>query len=89
VTAYTILTILLALPLAGDRQVRTGRWLTRVSVWGVRHRECYAVTDEIHQTFVPTRNGSPVDVLIDAAGAATAMAALIGIHRLRNSPASE
>ena len=29
----------------------------------------YAVTDELHQTFVPGRNGSPVDVAIDAVGA--------------------
>ena len=28
----------------------------------------YAVTDEIHQTFVETRVGSPVDVLIDSPG---------------------
>jgi VanZ family protein len=38
----------------------------------------YAVTDEVHQTFVPTRWGSPVDVAIDALGAA--LAALV-IHR--------
>lgn len=30
----------------------------------------YAISDEYHQTFVPTRNGTPIDVLIDAAGAA-------------------
>jgi VanZ family protein len=34
----------------------------------------YAVTDEWHQTFVDGRHGSPVDVLIDAAGAALAAA---------------
>lgn len=34
----------------------------------------YAITDEFHQTFVDGRNGSPVDVLIDAAGAATGVA---------------
>jgi VanZ family protein len=28
----------------------------------------YAVTDEIHQLFVPGRVGSPLDVLIDAVG---------------------
>jgi VanZ family protein len=33
----------------------------------------YAITDEIHQTFVDTRVGTPVDVLIDLAGAATAI----------------
>ena len=29
----------------------------------------YAISDEYHQTFVPGRNGTPVDVLLDAAGA--------------------
>ena len=28
----------------------------------------YAVSDEIHQTFIEGRHGSPVDVLIDSAG---------------------
>ena len=32
----------------------------------------YAVTDEYHQTFVEGRHGTPVDWLIDSAGAATA-----------------
>jgi VanZ family protein len=32
----------------------------------------YAVTDEIHQTFVSGRTGTPRDVLIDAAGILTA-----------------
>ena len=30
----------------------------------------YACTDEIHQHFVPGRNGSPLDLLFDAAGVA-------------------
>jgi VanZ family protein len=42
----------------------------------------YAVTDEIHQTFVDTRVGTPVDVLIDLAGAAAAIA-LIARRRER------
>ena len=42
----------------------------------------YAITDEIHQTFVDTRVGSPLDVLIDAAGAAAALA-LIARRRSR------
>src|SRR5215210_5509214 len=32
----------------------------------------YAVTDEYHQTFVEGRHGTPVDWLIDSAGAAAA-----------------
>jgi VanZ family protein len=36
----------------------------------------YAATDEFHQTFVHGRHGSPVDWLIDTAGAALAGARL-------------
>jgi VanZ family protein len=41
----------------------------------------YAVSDELHQIFTAGRNPSPVDVLIDAAGAALGLA--IG-SRIRN-----
>ena len=34
----------------------------------------YAVSDEIHQSFVPGRLGSPLDVAIDAAGVAVGVA---------------
>jgi VanZ like family len=34
----------------------------------------YAATDEIHQAFVPGRQASPVDLAIDAAGAAVGIA---------------
>ena len=34
----------------------------------------YAVTDELHQSFVPGRVGSPLDVAIDAAGVAVGVA---------------
>jgi VanZ family protein len=33
----------------------------------------YAVTDELHQTTVEGRHGTPIDVLIDTAGVAIAM----------------
>jgi VanZ family protein len=47
----------------------------------------YAVTDELHQTFVEGRHGTPVDVLIDAAGVALAAAAVAARNRLRASRA--
>jgi VanZ family protein len=40
--------------------------------WGLS--VMYAVSDEWHQTFVPTRVGTPSDVMIDAAGAALGLA---------------
>ncbi len=42
----------------------------------------YAITDELHQTFVSGRFGTPRDVAIDAAGAAAA-AVLILLRRER------
>jgi VanZ family protein len=45
----------------------------------------YAVSDEVHQTFVPTRWGSPVDVAIDAVGAGIA-AVLIRRRTERSEP---
>jgi VanZ family protein len=37
----------------------------------------YAGTDELHQTTVDGRHGTPVDVLIDAAGALTAAGLIV------------
>jgi VanZ family protein len=45
----------------------------------------YAVSDEYHQTFVEGRHGSPVDVLIDAAGVAVA----VTLHTRRKARATE
>lgn len=47
----------------------------------------YAVTDEIHQTFVDGRVGTPRDILIDTAGVLTA-AWLIRRARLRSKAAA-
>jgi VanZ family protein len=40
--------------------------------WAFVFAVLYAITDEIHQTFVPTREGKVRDVIIDATGAAIA-----------------
>ena len=42
--------------------------------WAAAITLAYAVSDEVHQSFVEGRVGSPVDVLIDAAGVAIAFA---------------
>jgi hypothetical protein len=41
----------------------------------------YAVTDEIHQAFVPGRLGSPIDVAIDAAGVAAGVVLALRFRR--------
>ena len=43
----------------------------------------YAVSDEVHQSFVEGRHGSPVDVLIDAVGIGLAMLAWVVATRRR------
>ncbi|MDH5174139.1 MAG: VanZ family protein [Elusimicrobiota bacterium] len=42
--------------------------LTRTYAYSGALSLLYAISDEIHQSFVPTRNGSVFDVLIDALG---------------------
>ena len=45
----------------------------------------YAASDEYHQTFTEGRHGTPVDVAIDAAGVAIAVA-LTTVRRRRAAP---
>jgi len=52
-------------PLKDDS--RPWRWTDAVFAFGLSI--LYAVTDEFHQSFVPSRQGQWTDVLIDAAGA--------------------
>lgn len=44
----------------------------------------YAISDEVHQSFVDGRHGSPVDVVIDAAGVGIALLAWVVVTRRRN-----
>ena len=48
----------------------------------------YAVTDEIHQTFVAGRHGAPTDVLIDSAGVLLAILAARAVSRRRAAAAA-
>ena len=45
----------------------------------------FAITDEIHQSFVPNRGASPVDVMIDITGALIAVG-LISIWKTQFQP---
>ncbi len=57
---YTILAILFYFPLRTHRRAFLLAFLLTT---------LYAMTDEWHQTFIPTRNGNPIDWLIDSSGA--------------------
>lgn len=59
----------------------SGAGAPRAIVGGTALALAYAIVDEVHQTQVPTRNGSPIDVAIDAFG--IGVAAALGVYRLR------
>lgn len=59
----------------------------RPYLWAVVITALYALSDEFHQTFVPSRQGSLVDVLIDCAGGVTALIIYYRWHhRLQGEP---
>ena len=51
-------------------QARDPAWSTRAAVLAFLLSTVYAATDEFHQSFVPSRGPSLIDVGIDSAGAA-------------------
>ena len=63
---------------AGFFRLRSRRLLA-LCAWG--GATLYAVTDEIHQIFVPGRGPSVTDVMIDALGALVGVAAVVYICR--------
>jgi len=63
---YFILAVLLMRALSGEFS-RLGA--KRLMLWSVAFAVMYAVSDELHQSFVPSRSASAVDVSIDAIGA--------------------
>src|SRR3954451_1455900 len=54
------------------RVLRTRFSARRAALFALLITSAYAATDELHQTFVHGRHGSPVDWAIDTAGAALA-----------------
>jgi VanZ family protein len=84
VTEFAVLAVLVwwALRKASGR-FRDGWNLPAVALaWGIT--TAYAVTDEVHQAFVPTRTGDVVDVLIDSVGAAFGLWLAWAVGRCRN-----
>jgi len=62
------------------RPLRTGMAAPRAALLALILSSLYAATDELHQSFVDGRHGTPVDWAIDTAGAATA-AYIVGARR--------
>lgn len=78
---YFVLGIFLSLS-AGEISLRTRRLpLCLLAAWLI----CilYAAGDEFHQSFVPGRSASPIDVLIDSAGSLASVLITGGICHLK------
>jgi VanZ family protein len=69
-TEYAILAVLCR------RALRQSRQTKHSAIWAFVMAVLYAISDEWHQTFVPGRNGQPLDVLIDSAGALIGLVAV-------------
>lgn len=80
---YAVLAVLVWRASNGADLGRVRPWPARLAwtTWG--SAVAYAVSDEFHQSFVPSREGSPRDVAIDAAGAALAVGMVWWAGRLR------
>ena len=63
---YFILAVLLMRALRAEFP---GPSAKRRMIWSVAFSVIYAISDELHQSFVPSRSASAVDVSIDAIGA--------------------
>ena len=83
---YGVLTVLLAWGITGRRYPPP-----RLAMLGGALALLYGISDEWHQTMVPTRTGRPEDLIWDGVGAAIAVAVLVlvgvGVDRVRSSDA--
>lgn len=79
---FGVLAFLCWRALRDDSSTTTGsRWRGCGQAFGLTL--LYAISDEFHQSFVPSRVGSAMDVLIDSCGAVTVLAVVGLIDRLR------
>lgn len=80
VTEYAILALCLYRALRRSLNQPVKRWCLRCALSAFVLAVAYAGTDEWHQSFVPSRDGSLHDVLIDACGAALGLLLLWRWH---------
>ena len=85
VSEYAVLALLVLWARRGDRKnagVQAG-WNWRDAALALVIAAAYAATDELHQSFVPGREGSLWDVLIDSVGAGAGLFLLWFLGRWR------
>jgi VanZ family protein len=88
---FAVLALLLRWSLNGNSMAGTRVATKHVTRWAFVTAVAYAITDEVHQHFVPGRHMDPFDLLMDAAGAAAALwiAGLLAGHRAATSRTDE
>lgn len=80
---YAVLSILLWVALPYPKSSEPGGWPGRKAAVTLIIVFLYAMTDEFHQTLVPTRQGNIWDVLIDTFGGALGLSLVWVMGRLR------
>lgn len=68
-TEYAVLTVLVWRAVRRPVRQDPRPWSWRPAGWAVAVAVAYAVSDELHQAFVPSRQGQVSDVLLDSLGA--------------------
>ncbi len=80
---YAVLAVLIWRAFCNLAAGKPGSWQRSPALRTVLLVALYSATDEFHQGFVPTRNGSVQDVLLDTTGAAIALFFLWACGRWR------
>jgi VanZ family protein len=70
---YAILALLLRWAIRGPFPTGSGSGASHAACWAFVIAVAYGVTDEFHQHFVPGRHMDPLDLLMDAIGAAVVL----------------
>jgi VanZ family protein len=83
VSEYALLAALCWRSLRGLRGPENTGWSWKHAGLALSLAAAYAATDEFHQTFVPSRQGSVWDVLLDTGGGALGLLVLWAIGRWR------
>jgi len=83
VTEYAVLALLLWRALRGPNAAGAPGWPKTIAAWAWAGAVLFAISDEIHQTYVPGRQGAVLDVFIDSIGAAAGLFALWLLGRWR------
>ena len=82
-TEYAVLAWLFWRAFRQALAIPPGTWSGRVAKFAWLSATLYAVTDELHQSFVPNRQGSGWDVLLDSLGAVLGLGMIWLIGRWR------